>query len=109
MLIVLMGDKPGLISGVHVFNLYACFVPSVCHHTLYCMYPHGLYSLLEFANKLTSSSIWSQSTSPELSESGFLDEYPHLFSKLSYSLEIGIVRTRRCFYNGRLGNNIFRK
>ena len=26
MLIVLMGDKPGLISGVRVFNLYACFV-----------------------------------------------------------------------------------
>ena len=38
-----------------------------------------------------------------------LDAYPHLFSKLSYSLEIGIVRTRRRFYNGRLGNNIFRK
>ena len=34
---------------------------------------------------------------------------PSLFSKLSYSLEIGIVRTRRRFYNGRLGNNIFRK
>ena len=38
-----------------------------------------------------------------------LDAYPHIFSKLSYSLEKGIVRTRRCFYNGRLGNNIFRK
>ena len=34
---------------------------------------------------------------------------PSLFSKLSFSLEIGIVRTRRRFYNGRLGNNYFRK
>ena len=40
-------------SCICVFNLYACFVPSICHHTLYCMYPHGPYSLLEFANKLT--------------------------------------------------------
>ena len=51
----------------HSYRIICCLAKSkkMCRHILYCMYPHGVYSLLEFANKIYGNeTVHRQDSSP---------------------------------------------